>query len=139
MPTWITGKIIGYLFGSLIGVAVLAWAYDAARDYFIGAENTRTELANEKAKRVAAELSRDSAIEMMDYKEKQRDEIDRIRAVAQSEITRIRNETQKYKDVLTDRERLQRLTLAKPKLVERLANRATEKRIKDLEAIFNGN
>ncbi len=141
MWIWIGKKLLAFGIGKLLsGIAVsalLVWGYSAVRNHFIEAENTRTQLSNMTIKYERERVSRES-MEMVHAIEKTHDiEVAGLRAAATAEMAEIRKETQKHKDVLADRERLERLSKAKPGLLSKLGNKATKKRMEELENIYN--
>ena len=133
MPWLLVGKLAGM--AALAGL--LLWGYTAARNHFISVDNLHVELSNERDRANRAEVSLGALQMTVDLREKHADELVTIRAESQARINAIREDTQKSKDVLEDRERLKQVTIAKPGLVEKLANKATRKVFDDLEAIYN--
>lgn len=133
LPMWVTGKLLGWAVGGILSVVVLTWV----KVHFNGIENlnqqltdTTISLEREKIKLQSLELT-------LKLKEEFNDEVERIRAESRHRIEMARQEAQKHKDILTDRERIIRLSRAKPDTMQRLGNAATEKRIKQLEDIIN--
>lgn len=140
MPAWLTKEVIkigGYALIGLVSVGGLYWGYSAARNYFIGVENLHTELSNERDRANRAEVSLGALQQTLALSKAHDAEKVRIRAESQEKIDQIRAEIKVEMAVLTDRQRFEKVTMAKPKLVERLANRATEKIFVDLENTFN--
>ncbi len=136
MP-FLTAKLIMYAVIGLIGFGGLVWAYKAIGNHFIGIDNLQTQLSNTEARANRAEVSY-GALQLTTKLRKEHSEaLTIIRAESQGKIDTIRAETNKAKEVLEDTERLKRVTIAKPKLVEKLVNRASVKVFADLEAIYN--
>jgi len=91
--------------------------------------------------RVAAEVAAGAERTRADLAEKQRDRLERDidtererQAELQTELQEARDLEATTTEVLEDRDRLQRLTQAKPGLIERQARRATTKVWSDIEA-----
>ena len=91
--------------------------------------------------RVAAEVAASSERTRADLAEHQRDRLERDidtererQAELQTELQEARDLEATTTEVLEDRDRLQRLTQAKPGLIERQARRATTKVWSDIEA-----
>jgi len=139
MPVWLTWKLIGYAAGAVLGLSVLAWAYTGVKNHLIGIDNLHVELSNERDRANRAEVSLAAERLVTSLREEQAEKLAQVRKEAQERIDTIRDEAQEQKDVLMDRARLERVTVAKPKLVEKLANRATERVFDDLEVIYNSN
>ena len=132
-------KLIIYAVGGLILAGGLAWGYRAVQNHFVGVENLHTEISNERDRANRAEVSLGALEQTVELRRSHAKELTRIRAESQGKIDQIRETTDKQKEVLQDRDRLKRVTIAKPGLVEKLANRATKRVFNDLEAIYNSN
>ena len=137
MPTWITKKLIGYALAGLLALILSGWLYTAVKNHFIDAANTKQTLANEIIKRNRAEVSLAAMVETIALKEKHLADLVAIRDEAQQKIDLIRIKAEKDKEVLLDRERLDRVIAAKPQLVENLSNKATERVFQNLADIYN--
>ena len=127
-------------FKALGGVAMaglLWWGYDTVRDHFIEQENLRTQVSNLTLELEREKMSRESMQMLQAVQEMHNMEMTGLRKESTDRINEARTETQKHKDVLADRERLARVSKAKPGLLSKLGNRATEKRFESLEAIYN--
>ena len=92
--------------------------------------------------RVAAEVAASSERTRADLAEHQRDRLERDidtererQAELQTELQEARDLEATTTEVLEDRDRLQRLTQAKPGLIERQARRATTKVWSDIELV----
>ena len=137
MPNWITTKLAGYVVAGLLASGVLLKIYSVADNYFNEVGNTRTELANERIKRERADTSLallQAAVELQDEHDLV---IEELRFQYDQDVDQLRLDAEAQIMVLEDRERLARVTSAKPKLVEKLANRATKERFNELETIIN--
>ena len=130
-------KLIAYIIGGILTLGVGWKVYDVVRDYFINTKNTQQLLTNELIahERTQGELLSIRTANLL-Y-ELHKEAIADLREEYEEEMTGIRNQAEFEKQVLIDRERLQRVSVAKPVLVAKLANRATEKVFNDLETIFN--
>jgi len=130
-------KLIMYAVSGLLASGLLWKAYDLARDHFINAANVQQQLSNERIahERTQGELS--SLQETNDLNDAHDAELVRIRSEHSAQMQMVREETEEAKQVLEDRERLQKVSAGRPTLVAKLANKATEKVFDDLEAIFN--
>lgn len=138
---------MGFLSMKLIGFAVMGlvlaggslWLYKTVQNHFIGVDNIRVQLSNERERAMRAEVSLGALEQTVALRAAHSKELIKIRADSQAKIDTIRATTDKQKEVLQDRDRLKRVTIAKPGLVEKLANRATKRVFNDLEAIYNSN
>lgn len=137
MPMWITGKLIGYLLAGLLTAGLLWKGYDLAADYFNGVNNTRTELSNERIKRERADMSLAILRNTVLMEDQHEIVIEQLIKQFDKDIEKLRLESEEQIAVLNDRARLKRVTDAKPKLIEKLANNATKERFDELENIFN--
>ncbi len=132
-PWFLVGKI-GLV---VVALGLLYGGYKVVGNHFKGIQNLETTISNERDRANRAEVSL-GALEMtVDLREQFALDKATIRADSQARIDAIRDETNKDKAVLTDRERITKLSVAKPKLMERMGNRATEKIFNDLEVIYN--
>lgn len=124
------------LIALLSGGAVL-FVYSKVSDYFLGVANTRQTLANERILRERAEVSLASEVAARVQADAHQEMLDSLRQEHQDAMNALRDKADKDKDVLIDRERLTRLSLAKPGLVEKLGNAATRKRFEEIEHHIN--
>lgn len=137
MPSTIVLKLIGWGVAGLMLTGMGLWAYRAVQNHFIGIDNIRVELGNERDRANRAEVSLGALEQTVALREQHALALTEIRAESQDKIDEIRDRSNKNKEVLEDKERLKRVAIAKPELVERMSNRATEKVFADLEDIFN--
>jgi hypothetical protein len=132
--------LMKYLPHILIGLVLtvgLGKGYVMVKNHFIEAENTRILLSNERIdhERTRAELtSLQSTVALEDA---HREMLTQLQETHKAEMVVLREEANDAKEVLEDRDRLQRVSAAKHELVTKLANRASGKVFDDLEDIYN--
>lgn len=132
-------KLIVYALGGLVLAGGSLWLYKTVQNHFISVDNLHTQISNERERAMRAEVSLGALEQTVQLRAAHSKELTKIRAASQAKIDTIRATTDKQKEVLQDRDRLKRVTIAKPGLVEKLANRATKRVFNDLEAIYNSN
>ena len=137
MPNWITAKLAGYVVAGLLASGVLLKVYSVVENYFTGVSNTRIELANERIKRERSDTSLALLRATVELQDEHDLVIEELRFQYDQDVDQLRLDAEAQIMVLEDRERLARVTSAKPKLVEKLANRATKERFNELETIIN--
>lgn len=133
------GNIKWIAYGSVLLVALYLGkqVYDAFQD--------REQLLEERQQTVA-QLLQDVTIAEIEAKaakdanKQLRESLARIEQLQAENLAvqaQIREEQREQKAVLEDQQRLTRLTKAKPGLIERLANKATQERHDEMAAAFN--
>ena len=137
MPVWLTGKVIGYALAGLLTLGVGLKLYSVVKNHFIDYRNTQTTLSNEMRLKERAISSYESLKLATELDKKHRTEMEAIKSQHTAEIEELRVKAEREKDVLRDRERMTRLAIEKPGLVEKLVNRATKARFDELEIIIN--
>jgi len=137
MPVWLTGKVIGYALAGLLTLGVGLKLYSVVKNHFIDYRNTQTTLSNEMRLKERAISSYESLKLATELDKKHRTEMEAIKSQHTAEIEELRVKAEREKDVLRDRERMTRLAIEKPELVEKLVNRATKARFDELESIIN--
>jgi len=137
MPVWLTGKVIGYALAGLLTLGVGLKLYSVVKNHFIDYRNTQTTLSNEMRLKERAISSYESLKLATELDKKHRTELEAIKSQHTAEIEELRVKAEREKDVLRDRERMTRLAIEKPGLVEKLVNRATKARFDELEIIIN--
>ena len=137
MPVWLTGKVIGYALAGLLTLGVGLKLYSVVKNHFIDYRNTQTTLSNEMRLKERAISSYESLKLATELDKKHRTEMEAIKSQHTAEIEELRVKAEREKDVLRDRERMTRLAIEKPGLVEKLVNRATKARFDELESIIN--
>lgn len=130
-------KLIGFAVGGLVLAGGSLWLYKTVQNHFQSVANLQVQISNERERAYRAEVSLGALEQTVELREEHAKAVTAIRAESQTAIDTIRATTDKQKEVLQDKERLKRVTIAKPKLVEKLANRATGKVFENLESIYN--
>jgi len=127
MPAWLTLKLGAYVVGALLSLGVMWKVYDV----FI-AEPRRLQADLDRTK---AELQ---ALEKVEQINNQWNDALKVISAAHQETMRQRDlRAESEKEVLLDREKLQRGSAGKPGLVAKLANRKTQEVFDELESIYN--
>jgi len=121
----------------LLGGLLLFGGYRMIKNHFIGIDNLHVQLSNESDRANRAEVSLGALEQTLELKQAHADELVRIRAESQAAIDAQRTAARQEMKVLEDRERFNRVVIGKPKLVENLANKATERVFDELETTFN--
>ena len=137
MPIWLTGKLIVIALGSVFALG-LGWkAYNMLGNHFVGVANLQQSLANERVEKERIQFKFSVLEATIEIEDAHRIVVEELRETYQAEMTVIREDSQKQKSVLADRERLNRLSKSNPSRLQRLGNRAGEARFNELEVIFN--
>ncbi len=137
MPSAAVLKLIGWALAAAMLSGGLLWAYRAVENHFIGVDNLRTQLFNVTQRANEEELARKLLEETNKINAAHDAYNEKNRIKHQDEIDSIYKKNQKDMKVLEDRDRFSRVTIAKPGLVQKLSNAATEKVFEDLENTFN--
>jgi hypothetical protein len=137
MPVWITNKLIGYALGALLASGLLWKGYDLIRDNINAVEDAKMELTNERVRRERADVSLALLQNTVMLEDRHDIIVSELKSQFEADVARLRTENEDQIKVLVDRERLQRVTMAKPKLIEKMANKATQERFSELETIIN--
>lgn len=122
------------LYGAIAFVAL--FGYGKVKDYFTSVRNTTERLHLERVERVKAEVERDTAQQVLDQERGHYQTLMRIQAEHSIALDRIRTEAQNQHEVFEEHD-FEALTDAKPGLIERLANKASQERMDEFEAAFN--
>lgn len=136
---WVLGhaKLIGLglLALALLGAALKIRATFAERDALL--EERQQTISGLVQDVTIAEIEAKTARATVDEMIESQKRIERLQAEALAAQAQIRAEVRAQKAVIEDARRLERLTRAKPGLIERLANKATQERFDELEAAYN--
>jgi hypothetical protein len=135
MAQWL--KIVKWIVVILLATIFTWKGYNYMGDFFGQIADTKTKLSNERIKRERVDAELAVLRSTITLKEKHDAQIVALRKNYQDQMDALREEAAEQVKVLKDRERLERLTIAKPKLVERLANKATKDRLDELESVYN--
>ena len=136
---WLMGNIKWIAYGILLLTALYLGkqVYDAFQD--------REQLLQERQQTVAqllqdvtiAEIEATTAKDAVQQLRESQARIELLQAENLAVQAQIREEQRAQKAVLEDQQRLERVTKAKPGLIERLANKATQERHDEMAAVFN--
>lgn len=137
MPVWLTGTVIKYGLISLLSVGLLWKVGGFVSGYINETRDTKTKLSNERILRERTDVELEALRATIELQDKHRAALTAIRNDHRLEIDSIRTKANDQMKVLEDRARFERVVMAKPGLVESLANKSTKKVFDNLENIIN--
>lgn len=137
MPVWLTGKLIGYGVGFLLVSGIALKGYGFVKGLVFDFKDLNTKLANERIEKERTEFKYSALAAAVEREDRHRDDLRVLRESHSEQLTTIRDEKTAQKAVLEERERFSRLVDAKPGILQRLANKATQERFDELESLLN--